>query len=420
MKQNYYRKGYYLKLYILISLFSLLLLTCFFYFSKGTFISKWFFHQNDFLDTGMDFFHSIEYVHGREPYAKFETVYPPLANLFFLLILYIIPRDVSFSWPDDYYASIRMRGTALDLRVNQATMICFLVFILICVWLLISLIRYQFKRERQLNQSLLSFCALTSYGVLWCIERGNILFLVLSLCYFFLLFYRSNNKILKETALVSLAIAAGIKLYPAFFGLLLLQEKDWKSVGKAVIYGICFTVLPCFAFKEGLGALRLWLEAMASFQLNQNNLWSGNAFSSMLYAVKEVAYRLFNVTIADRFFSVIGAIVAAIMLASSFLQKKEWQRILCLCLAIMMYSPQGDYTFCLFLLPFFSFLQAEINHDGFTILAYICMMLLILPLPLFRVDYMYYLKVVIKHLCLCGLIFCCLRNGFQRHAMSKS
>ena len=49
--------------------------------THGSILSDLLFY--DTRDTGMDFFHSIEYVRGRTPYKQFNTLYPPLANLFF-------------------------------------------------------------------------------------------------------------------------------------------------------------------------------------------------------------------------------------------------------------------------------------------------------------------------------------------------
>lgn len=53
-------------------------LTVFLFASHGELIERFFFY--DTIDTGMDFFHSIEYVNGLQPYERFYTLYPPLVN----------------------------------------------------------------------------------------------------------------------------------------------------------------------------------------------------------------------------------------------------------------------------------------------------------------------------------------------------
>ena len=69
------------KLYCVLSAVCAIVVMVTLYVTHGDFLSYFLYH--DTLDAGMDFFHSIEYVRGRQPYAVFDTLYPPLANLFF-------------------------------------------------------------------------------------------------------------------------------------------------------------------------------------------------------------------------------------------------------------------------------------------------------------------------------------------------
>lgn len=70
-------------------IFAMCVLACCFLFSHGELIEHYFFY--DTRDTGMDFFHSLEYVRGMAPYALFNTLYPPLANLLFYVLYMVIP-----------------------------------------------------------------------------------------------------------------------------------------------------------------------------------------------------------------------------------------------------------------------------------------------------------------------------------------
>ena len=95
--------------------------------SRGTLLHRFFFY--DVTDTGMDFFHSIEYMRGRMPYGQFDTLYPPLANLFFYVLYLLVPKTQSATWTESYISSLNMRGTERDLRLQQATMMLFVVFV---------------------------------------------------------------------------------------------------------------------------------------------------------------------------------------------------------------------------------------------------------------------------------------------------
>ena len=75
--------------------------------SRGTLLHRFFFY--DVTDTGMDFFHSIEYMRGRMPYGQFDTLYPPLANLFFYVLYLLVPKTQSATWTESYISSLNMR-----------------------------------------------------------------------------------------------------------------------------------------------------------------------------------------------------------------------------------------------------------------------------------------------------------------------
>lgn len=105
--------------------------------SRGTLLHRFFFY--DVTDTGMDFFHSIEYVRGRMPYGQFDTLYPPLANLFFYVLYLLVPKTQSATWTESYISSLNMRGTERDLRLQQATMMLFVVFVIVVVLGIVSM-----------------------------------------------------------------------------------------------------------------------------------------------------------------------------------------------------------------------------------------------------------------------------------------
>ena len=87
---------------------------------------------------------------------------------------------------------------------------------------------------------------------------GNSTILVSGLLLLFFSFKDSENKYHRELALIILAICAGLKLYPAIFGLLYLKEKRWQEALRLTIYGLLFIFVP-FVFFGGFKGLTLWL-----------------------------------------------------------------------------------------------------------------------------------------------------------------
>lgn len=105
--------------------------------SRGALLHRFFFY--DVTDTGMDFFHSIEYMRGRMPYGQFDTLYPPLANLFFYVLYLLVPKTQSATWTESFISSLNMKGTERDLRLQQATMMLFIVFVIVVVLGIVSM-----------------------------------------------------------------------------------------------------------------------------------------------------------------------------------------------------------------------------------------------------------------------------------------
>ena len=185
------------------------------YVTHGDFLSYFLYH--DTLDAGMDFFHSIEYVRGRQPYAVFDTLYPPLANLFFYALFLLVPASVSDNWTYDFEASVAMRGTETDLRTTQSCFLLYVFFVVLAVLLLAVLLRDVMQNAQWARAS--TFFALFSFGVLNAVDRGNIILLAAGLSLFFVMYHRSKRAWVRELALVALAVAAyAIQIYMDFSG----------------------------------------------------------------------------------------------------------------------------------------------------------------------------------------------------------
>lgn len=351
--------------------------------SRGTLLHRFFFY--DVTDTGMDFFHSIEYVRGRMPYGQFDTLYPPLANLFFYVLYLLVPKTQSATWTESYISSLNMRGTERDLRLQQATMMLFVVFVIVVVLGIVSMTE-RLTRSCGGRKKLLAFCAVFSYGVLYGLERGNILLLCWPLMVFFVLYRNSQNPILRELACLALAVVAGLKLYPAFLGILLLKDKNYIAAIRTVIYGIVCFIFPLFFFNEGLYGLTLWIRVLFAFSENNVNPWVGNGFQNIIQSVGRLIDHFTGTRLAFGNYAIWGFMMAALLLICAMFMDCEWKCVTSIVLAILMFQSQYDYVFCLFLIPLLLFFAQEKNLRRDNVLPYALLVLFTIPLPLFRAD----------------------------------
>lgn len=162
-----------------------------------------------------------------EGYGKvnnfYSTNYPPLCIYFFKFLLSFLPST------NNNYA-INYLATLYNLFVTLSTFL--LVFYLI---------------KGSTKKKVICGCIIFLTGpFLFTYQRMNIIHLALIFTLFYYAFYNSKNKVLHELALISLAIAANIKIFPAIFGAILLKEKKWGASIRCAIYGVLLFLLPLF------------------------------------------------------------------------------------------------------------------------------------------------------------------------------
>lgn len=234
---------------------------------------RYFFWKDD-ADTGMDFYNSLAETAGGDPYGTYHTVYPPFANGLFYVMQTMIPSEIKDNWPRCHDGIVAMRRTADDLRTVQSADVLFLLCTVICVFMTIAVIICKFRHNVSAGIAL-SFTALTSYGSLTALERGNIIAFAMPLTMIFIFGYDSPRKSLRFLSCVSLVFAAAIKLYPAVFFLLMLDGR--KRRDSLLLYSICsvelgvlLSLIPLFFF-GGLKDLELFLKILTGFNTGCGN-----------------------------------------------------------------------------------------------------------------------------------------------------
>lgn len=330
--------------------------------TRGRIFPRIFFR--DSLDTGMDFLHGIEYTRGRVPYEVFYTLYPPLANFLFYLLFRMVPSWQYVQWADTFKGGVEARGSSADLRLAQPTMIMLLVFIMFISALFILLVERILSQTKSMLVGAVALCMLFSYGVLFAVERGNIILLSLLGIMFFVFNRNSENHIIRELALILLAFSAGLKLYPAVFGILLIYDKCYKDAARAILYGIAFFVLPIFIFREGLKGFTYFFPVLFSFASNKGVISaSGFSFDKIVTAFALGIDHITQIGLNKYFFLTIlpkfNIFVVLLLLFFGFFTNKEWERTLVCCLAFLLFSDQGAYILSFFLIPLLGLIREE-------------------------------------------------------------
>lgn len=245
------------KLFYIISFASLVVCIIMGVLSNGVTVSNLLFNKDDVF---MDFFNSVVDCSG-DAYGESGVIYPPLVVLFY--------KFCSMFFNIDSMKASEVRETSLG-------MIIFVCFTVVSYILFAKLI-YKYKNGSFANKSLFAFFTLFSFPMIYLIERGNIIVLVLPLLLYFVNEYDSDVKYKRHLAYICLAISVAIKIYPVFFGLLLLKKKkNFKNILLCIFYGAVFFFVP-FIFVGGFSQLGV---------LIHNILYTSSMFGSKGFGFK--------------------------------------------------------------------------------------------------------------------------------------
>ena len=128
---------------------------------------------------------------------------------------------------------------------------------------------------------------------------------------------------------MGLAFAAGIKIYPAVFGVILIKERKWADAVRLVIYGVVLFFVPFFFF-EGMDSIKgmiYWLTHGTyvndgfGYNFNFNNMLSivsflvcGKTTVSMAWSLIPAALSALLIFFSsDRYINLIGIMLFIIM-----------------------------------------------------------------------------------------------------------
>ncbi len=237
-----------LNIYLFISLSGIILFFIAAFFEQAK-VFDWIMMENNSDWVTSDFFRHVHHSQYLSNIYNMEldAYFPPLAYIFY----YFIYRISFIGFLSDDYR---------DMLTEPYQIIIFIMYTLIAVvWL-----GYMFD---ELNISitkrrLLFFSVVFSTPVFaGALERGNMALYVIVIILNALIWKDSDQCWKREASLILIAIAAGLKVYPAVLGLLYIKEKKRKEAIHLIIYGILCFFTP-FIFFGGLKGLLVYIKKL--------------------------------------------------------------------------------------------------------------------------------------------------------------
>lgn len=316
----------------------------------------------DPYDTFMDFFNSIQY--GRTPYTR-RVIYPPLINVIYGFFGKIVPM------------SIKANGT-LAIRASVPGVLVFELFCMmtaVVYAIAIAGIKGYTKKEKWFLGLGLCF----TLPAVFCLERGNSVWLCVAFTMIFVNWYDSPKKMERGAAILSLAIAAAIKIYPAAFGLLLIRHKKWKEALEAIIAGVLVMFVPFIFFTKENRSVTLWISNIINCNKEFQNIGLGLKLN--LSNTMQFFEELWGVGLSGFTTVLTIAILVFDCVMVAFNRKlDEWKAIALLSLLMILIPGfSWTYTMLFIIIPVVIFLGKDNNYKK----DYIYLVLFILCLALF-------------------------------------
>ncbi|MBR5420639.1 MAG: DUF2029 domain-containing protein [Lachnospiraceae bacterium] len=198
----------------------------------------------------------------------------------------------------------------------------------------------------------------------------------------------------REAALLLIAVCAGMKIYPAVFGLLYLREKRFKEAARLTVYGIVLFFCPFAAF-GGLTGMMKWLDNVRE-TMGYCNFGRIQCIKELLYTLGSAA----GIELPGLVLSIIPLLFLGLMIFLAATGKDKYRRVFFLC-AVMAFYPTSAYryTLCYLAIPFIMyFMEKEEERKLGPMLWLECVSFTLLyALPVlyglllgFRLNYDYY------------------------------
>ena len=300
---------------------------------RGMQLNVFFGGMNDMF---ADFFNVLRYISEKDPYFNEingygEKAYLPLSYL----ILYPFSRLESYSTISLYQAWFS--------RMSTISVVLFLVFSLGVLFASLSSLygnnKYKFW---------ILFLLLFSGISLFSIERANLIIFTSGCIVVFIASYRSDNKVYKYIGLVFLCIAATLKVYPILLGILLLKDKDYRSIIFCAIVTFLLVFVPFKFFEHGYSNFYQLLNnvKISSVNYGPERIFPRFSVPNLMYIVSQTYH--FSESLTQIVISISKIIVIVLSIASLtlvFLVKERWKE-LALVIFVLLQVPTNSALYC--------------------------------------------------------------------------
>ena len=221
----------------------------------------------------------------------------------------------------------------------------------------------------------LKFVLFFSSLLLFSVERGNLIILCVALICYFIAYRNSEVRWKKYSALTALCVVSVVKIYPAVFGVYLLNEKRFKDILFCFVLTLLLVFLPFLSFEGGFSNISQMMTNLSVFSESYSAYkvfprfglapffaWGGyllhldRSMSDMLLLIPKVI--------------VYSSVIVSLVLF--FYEKVQWKKLALVTLPIIFLPTNSGFYCGLYMLPVLLFF---LNNNEGRIMDFIYMLL---------------------------------------------
>jgi len=356
-----------LDLFLIISFACTLLFMLVVIIGKG-YGANWIVMENNFDYSFTDHFRHIAFASDMKNFYfnTYDATFPAFAYIIYYLLYRINP----YNWDVTQWKECR------DYQYNIMVYLMLTLLIILVFKFIVDKILYEVPETKRF---LLIIAVVFSAPVMCgAIERGNISLFTAILVLAALYLKDSDNKVLRELAMILIAMAAGIKVYPAIVGVVYLKEKRYKEAVRLVIYGLLFFLVP-FAFTGGISGFIQYIKILFFFENQGYRSWTN--IRNYLLSISDLLGLYEKSGEFVVVFKLIENLYLIFCVMSIFRSRESWKRALYPAGIMALYVPFSyRYTSVYMIIPLIMFLkQADENQKR----IYTVLFALIFTIPVY-------------------------------------
>lgn len=344
-------------------------------------LAFWIVHQLGLLPLSLsenlfsDFAETLSYCLVDNPYDEngtIKTIYSPLCYL------HVYPFALLAKEPIEEYIALQSQGFLLENlgRLSQTWQVRLGYCIYFSINLvLLCLVIWRMSKFKGWDLTYLMVITVAYSCLFECFLRGNILISSIVFAMIFFWLHESEKRWQREVSLLCLGLAVSMKIFPAFFALILLHKRRYLDVLKTAIYSVLLYILPFLFVKEQFANVSFAVQNMLSFSSGKDALIGFSNFS-----IKAMIYRPFWVIcyffgINDSIFMpfvdvitwilIISLVAFALFACFYFKDSKKKMQLSYLFISLFFFVPSIAYFYNggFLLYPFLLFLKNYENYS---------------------------------------------------------